>query len=249
MAIRQSKADALKQTAQRKADSGYAMKRGTLAKPIKSYGPDVTLDDETENALVRASTDYEDAVREDAQEDAVRGDVQEDAAPDGGTSGSQPNKDKASALRREGFNGLAALEEMQTSKIGSSSSLSGEGSRRMITSPARSLESQARRYKKFGRIGMAAASALMSEAAAMRSGAPGIRTEGGIKKDQEMDKAGNALADSAIGRVNSAGNEIPAEGLPDRKKFRRDALGPRKKSSKHSTRGPWQEGLERPFDL
>ena len=245
MAIRQSKADALKQTVQRKADSGYAMKRGTLAKPIKSYGPDVTLDDETENALVRASTDYE---------DAVRGDVQEDAAPDprppsGGTSGSQPNKDKASALRGEGFDGLAALEEMQTSKIGSSSSLSGEGSRRMITSPARSLESQARRYKKFGRIGMAAASALMGEAAAMRSGAPGIRTEGGIKKDQEMDKAGNALADSAIGRVNSAGNEIPAGELPDHKKSRRDALGPRKRSSKHSTRGPWQEGLERPFDL
>jgi hypothetical protein len=123
----------------------------------------------------------------------------------GGQNAAMPSK--ADALRNAGFSGLGELEAMQEAKRqglppGSSSALSGPGSRRMITSPARSLERQARRYAKFGDAGRAAASQMMSQAAQIRAGEPSLRTEAGIERDQARDTAAGNLAQGVINRLS-----------------------------------------------
>jgi hypothetical protein len=119
---------------------------------------------------------------------------------------------KADALRNAGFSGLGELEAMQEAKRqglppGSDSALSGPGSRRMITSPARSMERQARRYAKFGDAGRAAASQLMTQAAQIRMGEPALRTEAGIERDQARDTVAGNLAQSLIDRQSRVGQQ------------------------------------------
>ena len=126
---------------------------------------------------------------------------------------------KADALRNAGFSGLGELEAMQEAKRqglppGSSSALSGPGSRRMITSPARSLERLARRYAKFGDAGRAAASEMVSQAAQIRAEKPSFRTEAGIERDQARDTAAGNLAQGVINRLSGDYEPLTSGGRP-----------------------------------
>lgn len=185
---------------------------------LRTYGPGAILDDKTEDDLSLAA----------APAELPQGDTQEDGPEKkkklrGVAEPEMPSK--ADTLRGGGFKGLAELEDMQKGPLGSTSALSGPGSRRMLSSPARSLERQSRRYSKFGPAGRQAASELMSAAAAMRAGQPTLRTEDGVRGNQTMDTAADNLASSAIDRSGPDKNEMPPEGPDDRRRGRRKALG------------------------
>jgi hypothetical protein len=185
---------------------------------VSSFGPGVTMDDETEDALSFAAAPVEDTATAPKRKKNPRNDTPAPEMPS-----------KADALRNSGFGGLAELEDMQNSPLGSTSALSGPNSRRMISSPARSIERQARRYEKFGRAGAAAASDLYRTAAGIRIGEPSLRTEEGIKSQQTKNAVADSLAQRAIAGVSEGGNEMPPNQAEadkfNRKKRKGDYMG------------------------
>lgn len=224
-------------------------KTGAKVKPISSVrseggeNQNLPVNREHQRALNRAlveDSDRKNTAREGTLNSPFTGGAPEgDAGPspkgwkkdkDGGSSlvssqeEPQNMPSKADALRNSGFKGLAELEDMQNKPLGSTSSLSGPGSRRTITSPARSLERQARRYQKFGRAGEHAAAQLLGQAAEIRTKTPSLRTEAGIKAGQAADAVADNLAGSAINRAGkTSGNEMPPP--EEQRTSRRKTLG------------------------
>lgn len=182
---------------------------GTSSSPIgskASYAPGTSpFESALDDQMARESPEYKAAMAKEAggssspdgRNGRPRGKNRRGEDPMGSTASAMP--DKATALRQSGFGGLAEAEDMKKGPLGSTSSLSGPGSRRAIGSSARSLERLARRYSKM-EGGAQAASSLLTNAANIRMNEPSLRSEAGIQADQAFDSAESSLVDDLLRR-------------------------------------------------